>query len=242
MISVVMTSYNGIRFIGNQVKSILSQLKPDDQLIIGDNGSTDGTIEYLQSLRKLDPRIIVSVYSDRTGVISNLNHALALARGDLIFLADQDDVWLNGRIDYCKNIFDTNSNLLLLQTNVEIIDEDGRKTGENFFALRKCGTGIWKNFWKNTWQGCNMVFRRDLMHFVYPIPENVPMHDVWIGIVAQLRGEVRMDPIILGLYRRHASNQSDLSPSSPKQIIKWRLQLIKAIICNSSRIKNRNRK
>lgn len=236
MITVVMTSYNGIKYIGEQVSSILDQLAPEDQLIIGDNGSTDGTIQLLQKWRLKDPRILLSVYTDKLGIIPNLNHALALAKGELIFLADQDDIWLPNRVKYCKELFRVKKKLLLLQTNSDIINSDGIKINKTFFELRKCGVGLVKNYWKNTWQGCNIVFRRKLLDVAYPIPEVLPMHDVWLGILADLCGKVKMDKSVLALYRRHENNQSSTTPSKPKQIMRWRLQLASALINNFPRI------
>jgi glycosyltransferase involved in cell wall biosynthesis len=231
-----MTSYNGIKYIGEQIESILSQLAPYDQLIISDNGSTDGTIEFVQKLRHSDSRIILSVYTDKLGIIPNLNHAFPLAKGELIFLADQDDIWLPNRVEYCKELFRKRKKLLLLQTNSEIINNDGIKINKTFFELRKCGVGVIKNYWKNTWQGCNIVFRRKLLEVAYPIPEALPMHDVWLGILADLCGKVKMDKSVLALYRRHENNQSSTTPSKPKQVMRWRLQLASALINNLPRI------
>lgn len=236
MISVVMTTYNGRKYISEQIDSILMQLDTEDELIISDNGSTDGTIQYLNQISAQDCRIRFTVYTDEKGVIANLNQALAQAEGNLIFLADQDDIWLEGRVAFNKNIFEQDETLLLLQTNVEIIEHEGNRTGITFFDLRNCGTGIFKNFWKNTWQGCNMVFRRSLLEIVLPIPRRIPMHDIWIGLLSELTGNVQMDQQVLGLYRRHDANQSGFRPASVSQVIFWRLQLIRALIGRSRQI------
>jgi glycosyltransferase involved in cell wall biosynthesis len=226
MISVAMTSFNGGTCLKSQIESILPQLSESDELIISDNGSTDGSVLYLKTLAENDARVRFFAFSEKQGVVPNMNHVLLQVRGSIVFLSDHDDIWLDRRIAHCRAMFDSDPTLLLLQTNAEIIDELDNRSGKTFFEIRKCGPGLWKNFFKNTYQGCNMAFRTELLQTALPIPERISMHDVWIGIIAECVGNVRFDSTVLVLYRRHAGNQSGMSPSSPARVMGWRLNLV----------------
>ena len=99
MISVGLASYNGERYIREQVDSIIAQLDSIDELVISDDGSTDGTLDILASYN--DPRIHVYHNEENHGVNGNFENALKHSQGDYIFLSDQDDVWLPGKVEAC---------------------------------------------------------------------------------------------------------------------------------------------
>lgn len=229
MNSVVMTAYNGMPYVKEQLESILGQLLPEDEIIISDNGSDDGTLEYVRAVAESDRRIRVVVFIDERGVVPNVSQALGYARGEIIFLSDQDDVWTRDKMRHCSDRFCKDPTLLLLQNNAEIIDSNGEPTGQDFFSIRGCRKGVLKNFFRNSWQGCNMVFRREILSLVLPIAERVSMHDVWIGILSELVGKVDFDSTILAGYRRHADNQSAMHRSTMLRILTWRIQLAKEL-------------
>lgn len=230
MISVAMATYNGIPFIQQQVASILSELSADDELIVSDNGSKDGTWAWLQQQASVDTRIHLLLNTDQQGVVANFANALASCRGDLIFLSDQDDIWLPGRVQTMSKPFSDDPDLLLVQADAEIIDEVGQMLVPSFFVLRNCGPGILKNFYKNTWQGCSLCCRRRLVDLVLPFPKGLPMHDMWMGLVAELNGRVQFIPKILLQHRRHNQNRSELKPSGWLQVISWRIRLAGALL------------
>ena len=95
MNSVCMASFNGERYIKEQIDSILLQIGEDDELIISDDGSTDQTVDVICSYR--DDRIKFVRNVNRHGCIGNFENALRVASGDFIFLADQDDIWLSDK-------------------------------------------------------------------------------------------------------------------------------------------------
>lgn len=241
MISVVMTSFNGGTYLKSQIESILHQLSESDELIVSDNGSTDGSAAYLETLAEADARVRFFSFTEKQGVVPNMNHALMQVRGSIVFLADQDDIWLDGRVEYCRSLFDSDPALMLLQTNAEIIDEWGKRSGKTFFEFRKSGPGFWKNFRKNTFQGCNMIFRTEILRVALPIPGRISMHDVWIGLLAGRLGKVSFDPVVLSLYRRHGGNQSAMTPSTIFRIIGWRIYLGFALLCRQKAINKTRR-
>ena len=230
MRSVAMATYQGMPYIRQQLRSILLQLSSEDEIVISDNGSTDGTVEYLQSEAQMDSRIRLFSVPAPQGVLPNFQNALQQCRGEVIFLSDQDDIWKPGKMDRISSLFTSNPGLLAIQGDAELIDEDNRITAPSFYALRKCGPGVWKNFRKNTWQGCSMAVRRKLLEAVLPFPKRIPMHDMWIGLLAELAGEVQFLPEVLTSYRRHADNTSGDKPANWCQVILWRLYLGCAVL------------
>ncbi len=230
MISVALTSYNGLRFIDEQVESILAQLNDEDELVIADNGSSDGTWAWLSNLARRDPRVRLFQNLATRGVVANFNFALEQCRGDLIFLADQDDRWHPEKVATISKAFTQSPKMLLVQSDADLIDQQGQVIAPSFYALRKSGPGFWKNFARNSYHGCTLAFRRDLLVIALPIPGNVPMHDMWLGLLAELSGEVRFIPDCLTSYRRHDDNLSGLSPRSAGQILAWRFALAWALV------------
>jgi len=237
MRSVAMATYQGMPYIREQMATILTQLAEDDEIIVSDNGSTDGTDLYVQSLSASDSRIRFFRYIEKKGVQANFQNTLAQCRGEIIFLCDQDDVWYEKRMDRMSELFAQNPALLAVQADAEIIDKDQHLISPSFFELRHSGSGVWKNFYKNTWQGCNMAIRRSLLDVAMPFPNSIPMHDMWIGILAELIGEVLFFPEILSGYRRHDDNKSGMKPSSGWQVFLWRIRLAGALLTRIPQIK-----
>ena len=99
MISVCLATFNGEKYIYQQLSSILSQLSDIDEIIVSDDGSADKTIEIVKSIK--DKRIKLFHNPYRQGIIHNVENALRESKGNIIFLSDQDDVWLNNKISVC---------------------------------------------------------------------------------------------------------------------------------------------
>lgn len=225
MISVAMITYNGLAFLPAQVTSILDQLLDQDELVISDDGSTDGTWDFLTDLARKDTRVHLLRNQGRPGIIGNFDHALHHCRGEIIFLSDQDDLWYPGKVARLSEVLSDPPRPWLVQSDAELIDDQDQVTAPSFYALRHSRPGFWANFRRNTYQGCTLAFRRELLAIALPLPAIVPMHDMWLGLLAELSGQVRFVPDRLTGYRRHGDNQSALTPRSPGQVIAWRIQL-----------------
>ena len=199
MNSVCVATYNGERYIEAQLRSILAQIAASDEVIVSDDGSTDRTLEIIGSIG--DKRIRV-VHSTAHYFRDNFANALRHAKGEIIFLSDQDDVWLDGKYDRCIAEL---KNVDLVCTNAKETDKDLNVINEDFFSVYHSGTGILKNSLNNTYYGACMAFRRKVLNEALPFPDTHEIgHDVWLGLVAEMTGTVRFIDTPYLLYRRHA--------------------------------------
>lgn len=209
-VSVCMATYNGERFLSEQLGTILHQLGPADEVIVSDDRSTDATLDVIQSLG--DPRIVVLENGGLRGPTYNFENALRRASGDIIFLADQDDVWMARKVDKLRGVLRKAD---LVVSDCEIIDEEGVVLANSFFKLRGSGPGLVRNFVRNSYLGCCMAFRRRVLDLALPFPLGLPMHDMWLGMTAELFGTPEFFPGVLVQYRRHSGNASPTSLRSP---------------------------
>ena len=180
-ISVAMATFNGEKYIEEQIDSIINQLETIDELIISDDGSSDNTINIIKKYKKSDDRIKL-YYGPKNGVKQNFANAINHCNGKYIFLADQDDVWYDNKIDKVLDAFATSSATCVVH-NADIVDENLKKIDKSYFEYRKSGKGKIKNIVKNTYIGCCMAFNSSIKEKILPIPNDIEMHDQWIGIL-----------------------------------------------------------
>ena len=198
MNSVCVTTYNGERYIEQQLRSILEQIAADDEVIVSDDGSTDNTLKIVDSIG--DKRIRIR-HSSAHYFKDNFIEAMCEAKGDIIFLSDQDDVWLPGKYERCiKELEEVD----LVCTNSEMTDGELNIIEPNFFSIYHSGPGVFKNALNNTYYGSCMAFRRSLLKAALPMPSTREIgHDIWLGLVAEMTGKVRFIDTPYLLYRRH---------------------------------------
>jgi glycosyltransferase involved in cell wall biosynthesis len=224
-ISVCMTTYNGAKYIHDQVSSILKQIKDDDELIVCDDRSTDTTVEILSSFQ--DGRIRIVINDENLGFSKNFSKCISLAQGDIIFLSDHDDIWLPNKVATYLKIFEEKSDVVSIMSNMEIIDENGLVTNSRFLDLKSgYNNRVWrvvKNFVKSTYYGCSIAFRKELVAKVLPLPFHF---DTWIGLVSDIYGRCyHLDEVTMQ-YRRHSNNFSTLKTSKLHIVFRWRLVLM----------------
>lgn len=201
-ISVCMGVKNGAAFLREQVESILLQLEPTDELVVSDDRSCDLSIDILNEIN--DPRIKV-VYSEYRGIAANFENALTHCSGDLIFLSDQDDVWHSSKVKVMKGYLDQYD---MVVSNCALIGEDNHLQDKLFFEMNRSGSGLISNLIHNSYIGCCMAFRRTLLTKALPFPKTIPMHDQWLGLVAELYFKSIFIDDVLVYHRRHGSNAS----------------------------------
>ena len=237
-ISVALASYNGEKYIASQLESILQNLSEQDEIVVSDDGSTDRTREIVTSFREKDARIRL-VDGPEQGIIANFEHALKECRGAYLFLSDQDDVWAKDKVEKVMRAFEKEQVSLVIH-DVEVRNESLEQVlMPSFFAYRGSGAGAFKNFCKNTYMGCCMAFRREVLQWILPIPEEIQMHDQWIGVLNDLKGSgTCIMPEKLLFYRRHEHNNSDFSHNTVPVMIKNRIVFLRALHRQLRRLKN----
>ena len=227
MISVCMATYNGSQFVRRQIESILSQLGIDDELIISDDGSVDDTCSIISGFQ--DGRIQLVTNSGRKGPVGNFQNSMRLASGKFIFLADQDDIWLENKVNITISLLQEHD---LVLSDCRVVDDRGIIIHPSFFKHRLSKKGFWYNLYKNSYIGCCMAFRREVLDYVLPLPLNIHMHDWWIGLLVEANGRVVFAHTPLISYVRHGGNASQTGEKGfgLRQKVVNRLQMIISIL------------
>jgi len=231
MISVLLAAYRGEKHIARQIASILPQLEPGDELLISDDSPVNDNATY-EAIKKALPCDDDPFYDDinveysmgpQQGVINNVESLLEDARGDILVLCDQDDVWLPGKLEKTRELLNVAKPALLAHSAI-LTDEALNETGGRQYAK----PGLLRNLVKNSYTGCCMAFTRALLPHILPFPENIPMHDQWIGLRAEKFGQVHVvdEPYIL--HRRHGDTQTGQG-STLKQKLQWRWSMAMAL-------------
>lgn len=234
MISVCIATYNGELFIKKQLLTILSQLSNEDEIIISDDGSTDNTLAIVNSIN--DNRIKIFIHgkdkiksrsANHIYTSANFENALKNVRGDYIFLADQDDLWAEEKIEKMMKSLSNSDNILVV-SNFSVIDTEDNVIDRFFFKKKPIKKYFFLNLIKTPFFGCTMGFKRELLKYILPFPKNLILHDNWIGLIALYYGHLEYinEPLIL--YRRHKNNVSQEKGKSNNPIwyrIYYRIKL-----------------
>lgn len=233
MISVCMATYNGERFLRRQLETILPQLADGDELVISDDSSTDGTMAIIRSFD--DPRIRLFAGNRFRSPIFNFEFALKQARGDILVLSDQDDVWLENKLSVVRELFAHESRRpFLVVLDAEVVDEQGNMLHPSVLRKLKAGPGFWKNLFDNRYLGCCMAFSRDLLARALPFPILIPMHDIWLGQLCERIGTTSFVPVVTMRYRKHGASMTSFAIEfRPWLQIKRRVILAWNLLCRS---------
>ncbi len=234
--SVAMATYNGARHIKEQLDSILCQLGEEDELVVSDDGSRDGTLGILREYAGMDARIRL-VKGPGQGVKQNFGNALGLTRGRHIFLADQDDIWEKGKLRRVLDAFGETGASVVVHDAVVFEGEDpGQVLFDSFFEFRGAGPGVVRNIVKNSYIGCCMAFRRELLDYALPIPGGIEMHDQWIGVLGDYafgKSCFLREPLLR--YRRHGDNASPMRHYGPLRMARNRAVFLACFLRRAAR-------
>jgi glycosyltransferase involved in cell wall biosynthesis len=222
MISICLATYNGEKFISQQISSILHQLNLQDELIISDDGSTDETLSIIETFS--DHRIKIYRNSFHSPV-RNFEYLICKAKGDIIFLSDQDDVWATDKVRVFLEYFHSCPGVSLILSDIQIIDKEGFSINKEFFPYGFKSRLI-ENIFSNNFIGCSIAFRKEIKKFILPFPKNLPMHDWWIGLCSIMFSKVHFIENKLTLYRRHDSNVTKNEGGVIYQKLFWRIYLV----------------
>jgi len=207
MVSVCIATFNGERYIKEQLDSIICQLERDDEIVISDDNSMDRTVEIIESYKDTRIRIL---HANFRNFKRNFENALKNAQGEYIFLSDQDDVWLPDKYKRCLELLREYD---LVVTDSILVDEVLTVIKPSFFEFYSSGKGILKNVYDNTYFGACMVFKKKVLGYSLPLPKTKEVgHDVWIGLVAEMVGKVYFIKEPFLLYRRHGTALTNVTP------------------------------
>lgn len=205
MISVCMATYNGEKYIAEQLISILKQLSANDEIIISDDGSKDDTLDVIRKIG--DPRIKIYINNGVHGFTHNFENALNYAMGDYIFLSDQDDIWMDDKVEVTLRLLQEAdlviSDCITVNNQMEVL----QKSRFEAFNIKP---GFIRQLIKSRYLGCCMAFNKKLLRVALPFPTNDSLveHDIWFAAVGFLYFKVKLVNAPLIYYRRHGDNTS----------------------------------
>lgn len=220
--SVAMAVYNGEKYIEEQIDSILDMMEENDELIISYDKSQDRTLDIIKAYEAKDKRVKV-VYDDGRSVESNFNNAVKNCIGKYIFLADQDDVWINDKINVMVDYFEMHPECIVLVANGYLTNSRLENCGE-IFQEYSTSDNPFRNFIKGTYLGCQMAFCSTIKNRVWPVNVNPPLaHDLWLGVKGAKYGKVELLDRMLIKHRLHEENFSNTSKMKLIDVIKNRM-------------------
>lgn len=222
-ISIALCTYNGAKFLPEQLESFLKQTRRPDELFIGDDRSTDETVSQIEEFRDRAPfPVHLRINEKNLGSTKNFEQTIMACTGDLIFLCDQDDIWMPEKIAAIESEFDRSENIGMVFTDAELIDEQGASMGENlwkysFFPEERERVKKGKIFEvlmrQNVVTGATMAFRARMRNVFLPIPGDISntIHDAWIALIIAANAEVVMLEKRLIEYRQHSAQQAGVN-------------------------------
>lgn len=211
LVSVAMATYNGERFIKEQIDSILRQTIQNIEIVICDDCSTDNTWEILKEYANIDNRFKIYRNETNIGFVRNFDKVISLCQGDYIALSDQDDIWMENHLSLllaglrdkvmtCGNALLVDEEGNSLKTTWKDFEQFDKVPNDDFIKLKSI------IFFRNPFQGATMLFRKELISYALPIPQNIGFHDRWLAIVACLCGGINYIDNVVLKYRRTCDN------------------------------------
>ena len=214
-IDILLPTYNGEKYIGEQIESILNQTYKNINLIISDDCSTDNTPEILKEFEQKDDRIKVYLQKQNMGVVKNIEFLLREVKSEYYMLSDQDDVWLPEKVEKSlEKLKQENADLVF--GDLEVVDQDLNTIYPSFGDFMLLNNKIKKyinsdklNYIYNCVTGCTVLAKEETIKRIIPLPTTSKylIHDHWIGLMASLYGKVAYIPEKYIKYRQHGNNQ-----------------------------------
>ncbi|MDX8380850.1 MAG: glycosyltransferase family 2 protein [Ghiorsea sp.] len=230
MISVCIATYNGGKYIKEQLLSILPQLSRGDEVIISDDHSTDNTLEIIKDFK--DERIKVFSNTKEKGYSRNFENALEKAKGDIIFLSDQDDVWMNTKVRDSVNFLDSYD---LVISDAVVVDNELNILAKSNFKLRNVKHSLISNIIRCRYLGACYAFNKEMLAKSLPFPKDSELipHDYWLYMIGATYFKVGVIHEQLIKYRRHnlnASNGGNESENTTLKKMQIRIYLVFSLL------------
>lgn len=234
-LSVAICTYNGARFLDEQLQSIAAQTRPPDELVVCDDCSTDDTAQIVETFAAAAP-FPVSLYVNEQNIGSTQNFAQAidLCTGDAIALSDQDDVWFPEKLERIEASFSASPDAGLVFTDGDVVDEQLDSMGHSVWQLVRFSERERKLFAEGkafevlldhtVVTGAAMAFRSAFKDLILPIPAGLVhqgwkmIHDGWIALVISAVADLAMIPDPLFKYRQHRGQQIGVAPTAARAL------------------------
>jgi glycosyltransferase involved in cell wall biosynthesis len=210
LISIALCTYNGERYLKEQIDSILAQTYQNIEIIVVDDCSHDTTVSILEHYANI-VNLKYVINEKNQGFVKSFERAISLCEGEYILLSDQDDVWETHKI---QTLLDVIENHVLVYSNAKLVDEHLVPLGKNLLDPQKINCFSGSNnkafVFKNCISGNTLMFRKELKEVCLPFPKGISFHDVWLAFVAATYGSISYVDQPLILYRQHACNITDI--------------------------------
>jgi glycosyltransferase involved in cell wall biosynthesis len=218
MVDILMATYNGSKFIKEQINSIINQTYKDWVLYIRDDGSKDDTVEIIKEYEKNYRGKIIVVKDEKSGLGAKLNFAelLKYSKSQYCMFCDQDDVWLEDKIQLSLDKMKESEakygvdKPLLIHTDLKVVDGNLDIIDESFWKYQNLDanlTSLRSLLVQNNITGCTMFMNKTLVDLSKNIPSDCIMHDWWIGLLASAFGHIDIVNKQTMLYRQHGRNE-----------------------------------
>jgi glycosyltransferase involved in cell wall biosynthesis len=224
MLSIAMATFNGEKYIREQIDSILQQTYQDFELIICDDCSTDSTLNILNEYKQIDKRILIYQNEKNIGFKMNFQKAIRLCCGEFIALSDQDDIWYPCHLAVLYENIGRNS---LICSNSLLVNDRNEILGKTMYDI-KALSNLPDNvksissylLYNNFVQGSSSLFKKELLNTAYPFPSTIDFHDHWLALNAMMTGGVVYLNIITLNYRQHNNNITQKQLKKSKYFIR----------------------
>lgn len=226
-----MATYNGEKYLREQIDSIMNQTIQDFEIVICDDCSKDGTFHILQEYAKNDSRFRIYLNEENLGFKKNFEKAISLCKGDYIALSDQDDIWMPNHLEILKTAI---KDKVLACGNADLIDKDGNSMGITFWEQEAfdsipssdLGKAMSIILFRSPYQGAAMMVRRKLVEFALPISPVYTYHDSWFALFACFCGGIACVKESILKYRRIEKSITGLRKSKRSRFYQYRNHII----------------
>ncbi|VTX49116.1 UDP-Glc:alpha-D-GlcNAc-diphosphoundecaprenol beta-1,3-glucosyltransferase WfgD [uncultured Leptotrichia sp.] len=209
-IDILMATYNGEKYLSKQIDSIIGQTYQNWNLLIRDDNSSDGTLQILKKYEKLDRRIkILCDNRGNLGIVKNFEELLKNSESELIMFSDQDDIWLENKLDmYLKIAEKLEFNGFLIHSESALFKKNHENISKGSFISKKAvKKGLENVFFNYFVQGATILISKEIRDFVFPFPKEAYLHDRYIHLISELFFERVFINQPLIYYRQHGNNQ-----------------------------------
>ena len=216
LVSIAVATYNGEKFLKEQLNSLISQTYKNIEIIISDDGSTDGTLEILYDYQKEYPFVSIKQNASPHGIKRNFENALKYCNGKFIAFSDQDDIWMLDKIEKLVNVIGNNA---LAYHDSLFVDDDGTSLNKTFSDVfrRYSGHNPLAYLLSNSVSGHALLFHRKLLEIALPFPD-ARHHDWWLAFRAADNGGVKFLDEVLVHYRQHQNSETDFLNLKTKEV------------------------